>query len=272
MSYSSQKGLTWLNVFFFLVLAIVLVGLAIPLILRKSPGGARTEAINNAKAIAGGLVAFKTDKGAYPCAFTREALEKDGFNNLPKGTDANAYLAQLIVTDIIDDEGVFHASGVRVRVLPQKGDSIKGTPEPLFAPGENGFAYIMAANEEPLTDVTSNTPLVLSPLLEAGKKPTFDSEPYKGEGVYGAVDGSGKFFSIDENGHASTKDHEELFATGPGSLFGADIPIIKPPGGLKRPRPKKQNWWPALLLLPFIGGLWWLASRSKKTPEKVPEY
>jgi hypothetical protein len=267
-SYAHQKGITWLEVIILLLVIFVLVGLFIPHgFLRAAKAGARTEALNNAKAIAGGLVAFKNDKGAYPCAFTRTALEKEGFSHLPNGTDANAYFAQLIVTDIIDDEGVFNAAKSGSR----KGDNIKDTSTTLLSPGENGFAYIMAPNEKPLTDVTSNTPLVLAPIREAGKVPTFDPEAYKGKGVYGAVDGSGKVFMIDENGHASSKGRRDFFANGPDSLFGNDVPIIKLPSGLEFPSPSHGNWWFALLLLPFIGGLWWLASGARKTAVKVPE-
>ena len=214
-----------------MVIAIiaVLAGIATPLILRAQKAGARTEALNNAKAIAGGLVAFKSDKGAYPCGFTAEAMISDGYDNLPPGTDANAYLAQLVATDIIDDEGVFYASGVKGAT---KGDNIKGTSDKLLARGENSFAYIMAENEEPLTDVSSMTPLVLAPLKSAGENPVFDGSPYADKYVYGAVDGSGKVGDVDkDSGYAKSKGRESLFQTGPDSLFGDDIPVIKAPTG-----------------------------------------
>lgn len=223
-----MKGFTLVELLVVIAIIAVLAGIATPLILRAQKAGDRTEALNNAKAIAGGLVAFKSDKGAYPCGFTREALESDGVDNLPQGNDANAYLAQLVATDIIDSETYFYAPGVRGAA---KGDDIKGTSEDLLKRGENGFAYIMTADEEPLSDVSSITPLVIAPLKQAGDNPVFDGGPYADKYVYGAVDGSGKSGDVSEKGVAKSKGRESLFQAGRDSLFGNDVPVIKAPTG-----------------------------------------
>jgi prepilin-type N-terminal cleavage/methylation domain-containing protein len=223
-----MKGFTLVELLVVIAIIAVLAGIATPLILRAQKAGARTEALNNAKAIAGGLVAFKTDKGAYPCGFTYEAMVSDGFDNLRAETDANSYLAQLVATDIIDDEGVFYASGVKGAI---KGDNIKGTPDKLLARGENGFSYVMAENEEPLTDVSSMTPLVIAPLKKGGENPTFDGGPYADKYVYGAVDGSGKVGEVGQEGQAKSKGRDSIFQTGTDSLFGDDIPVVKAPLG-----------------------------------------
>ena len=226
MTPSHQKGLSRIEVLVTILVALGVLVIVVTVFLRHRSNLERTNALNNAKALAGGLVAFKTDMGAYPCESTYEAMVSDGWENLRAETDANAYLAQLLATDIIDDEGVFYATGVRI---PTKGDCIKGTTRTLLAPGENDFAYIMAANEEPLTDVSSNTPLVLAPLLKAGEVPTFDPKPFNGKGVYGKADGSGALFTINKKGHAVSEDGVELFATGSGSLFGKETPVVKAP-------------------------------------------
>lgn len=267
MSYSHQKTYGWPHLLFALVLLVVLTGIIIPLL----PGnftrsaGPRTEALNNAKAIAGGLVTFKTDHGAYPCAYTRKELEEKGIGNLPPGNSANAYLAQLVVTEIIDSETYFYATGMPGAI---KGDDYIGSPDKLLAKGENGFAYIMTTDEEALSDVKSITPLVIAPIIKGGKKPTFNPIPYKDYYVYGAVDGSGKQGKISPTGQAMSKDRDHLFATGPTSLFGEETPVIKLPLGSMSSLPtpsKKQNWHYILYLIP-LAALLWLISLAFKSP------
>jgi len=158
-----------------------------------------------------------------------EQLESEGFDNLPPGTDANAYLAQLITTEIIDSETYFFASGVKGAV---KGDDITGTSDKLLARGENGFSYIMTEDEEALSDVKTITPLVIAPIKRVGDNPTFDGNPYADQFVYGAVDGSGKLGKIGKEGQAMSKGRDSLFQTGTDSLFGDEIPVIKAPTGI----------------------------------------
>ena len=225
----TRKGFTLVELLVVIAIIAVLAGIATPLILRAQKAGARAEALNNAKSIASGLAVFQTDRGAYPCGFTREQIESDGFENLPPGTDANAYLAQLIVTEIIDSETYFFASGVKGAV---KGDDIIGTSDKLLARGENGFSYIMTEDEEPLSDVKTITPLVIAPIKTNGENPTFDGNPYADQYVYGAVDGSGKLGKIGREGQATSKGRDSLFQTGTDSLFGDEIPVIKAPTGI----------------------------------------
>ena len=225
----TKKGFTLVELLVVIAIIAVLAGIATPLILKAQKAGARAEALNNAKAIAGGLVTFKTDKGAYPCDYTRENLESNGVDNLPEGTTANAYLAQLIVTETIDSETYFFASGVKNTI---KGDDIIGTSDKLLARGENGFAYIMAEDGEALSDVKSITPLVIAPLKKGGENPIFDDSPYANYYVYGAVDGSGKQAEVAKDGSAMSRGRDSLFQTGTDSLFGDDIPVLVEPAGL----------------------------------------
>jgi hypothetical protein len=223
MSDPPKKNLTWLHILFALILIVVLAGLSTPLISHESKAGARTEALNNAKAIAGGLITFKAEYGYYPSGATRQTLEAEGITNLPSGHTANAYLAQLVVTEIIDSETYFYALSPDIR----KGDDIIGTPEKLLAPGENGFAYLMTLNGEPLSDVRSNTPLVIAPVSLVNGVPTFDPIPFADSYVYGAVDGSGKQGQISPTGQAMSKGRTHLFENNtPDSLFGDEVPVI----------------------------------------------
>jgi len=227
MGYSHQKGFSWLHILFALVLAVILFLIFVPLNSSRSHLGARTEALNNAKAIAGGLTAFKAEYGAYPSPETRKLLEEKGYYRFTDRDDANAYLAQLIVTDIIDDETVFYAS----KAGAIKGDNNITKAEDILSKGENAFAYLMTLNQKPLTDVSTHTPLVIAPLKFIGTIPTFDPEPFQGKYVYGAVDGSGKVGEIGDDGRALSEGRTHLFQTGPDSLFGDKIPVIKLPFG-----------------------------------------
>ena len=81
MSYSYGKGWNWILVIFGILLFLVLIAILPPYSFSRQ-GSARDAALNNAKSIAQGLIDFKNEYGAYPCEFTREALESNGYKNL----------------------------------------------------------------------------------------------------------------------------------------------------------------------------------------------
>ena len=224
-----MKGFTLVELLVVIAIIAVLAGIATPLILKAQKAGARADTLNNAKSIAGGLIAFKTERGSFPSALTREQLEDEGNDNLPEGTDANAYLAQLIVTEVLDTEKPFHAAGMKNMI---KGDDLTSTSEKLLARGENGFAYIMTEEEEAISDHKSNAPIVIAPLEENSENPTFDDNPYAKYYVYGATDGSGQQAKVSKDGRAASRGRESIFQTGPDSFYGDEIPVIKPPKGL----------------------------------------
>lgn len=224
MSYSHQKGLTWKSVIFGTLVFLALIVVITPLLLRglHSSQRQRNRALNNAKGIAQGLVAFQNEYGVFPCEFTRKELEEKGHENLPAGDSACAYLAQLIVADYIDSESYFYVYGMSNSV---KGDDIITSPDKLLTRGENSFSYVMAKNGESLSDVEPKTPLVITPLIRGGESPIFDSNVFNGYYVCGLADGSASRGKIDNEGRAT----KHLFATGSGSLFGDDIPVVKLP-------------------------------------------
>jgi len=235
-----QKRKTRVNSLLFLALVVIaLIGTIWPSLKMAEKAKKRTTALHNCAALARSLVAFKSEYSHFPCEATRETINTEALEErhpmqdvslvhlIPPGNDANAYLKQLVFAEtIVDDDGVsFWAPDVKGNAM---GDSRKGTNE-VLPPGNNSFAYVMATNGQPLTDVASDTPLVLAPTLTGGSNPTFDPDPYSKKLVYGTVDGSGKIAPINKNGHAITKGSQPLFATGHGSLFGTQIPEIKLP-------------------------------------------
>ncbi|MDB4792807.1 hypothetical protein OAG91_01125 [bacterium] len=239
-SYPLHKGLGWPAVLFGLLVFVAAIFIFLPLIFRSSPRVERTKALANAKSIVGGLLAFKSEYGSYPCDATRKKMEGDpnqpsphdplsllSTDVLPPGTSANAYLAQLIASDHVDTEKIFYAPGV---IGAKEGDNIVGSSDKLLEQGENCFAYIMAPDGKPLTDTRAYTPLVLAPVKTKGEsEPIFDRGPYSDKFVMGLVDGSARAADIDENGKAISNGRESFFQTGRDSLFGKDTPVVKYP-------------------------------------------
>ena len=226
MSYIHQKGFSWLPVIVAIGVVVTLGVFIAPRVLFTRGGGERTKALINAKSIVGGLLTFKGDRGAYPCDATRELLEKEGIDFLPPGKSANAYFAQLLATNHIDSEKTFFAPAMPGR---KEGDDIRGSSDRLLEAGENCFAYLMAEEGIPLTDVNARTPLVLSHVIPIGNKPLFESGPYGDKCVMALVDGSGLVCEIDQNGNAISPEGENIFQTGPDSLFGNEIPFVTHP-------------------------------------------
>ena len=226
MSYSYQKGFSWPFALFGLVVIVILGGVFTPFIFSRGRPHNRANAIYNAKVIAGGLSIFRSEYGSYPCDATRKILEERGADNLPHGTSANAYLAQLIV-DFVDSEIYFYTPAVEgIR----KGDD-EMTPGRLLEKGENGFAYIMAEDGESLNFDRGDTPLVIAPIKRAGTHPVLDREAYDGKYVYGTAEGSARMGNIDDDGTALSEGRAHLFEGGRDSLFGNQTPVIKYPLG-----------------------------------------
>lgn len=221
-----MRGFTLVELLVVIAIIAVLAGIGTPLILRARKAGDRTEAANNAKALAGGLNLFRDEEGSYPSLLTREGFIEDGVDNLPdEDTGANHYLAQLVVGNYIDSEKYFYAPGVQG---VKKGDDLKKKGK-LLDKSENGFAYIMGENDLPLSDDISITPIVIAPLKKAGENPIFDPSPYDGKYVYGAIDGSSQTGDISDKGIAKSEGRESLFEQGVDSLFGSNVPVVKPP-------------------------------------------
>ncbi len=229
MSYSHQKGFSWVQLIVCIFVIFIVAGILAPPRIKKARAGDRTKALSNAKTLAAGLMAFKAEYGAYPFDGTRKQLEKEGVNHLPQGDSANAYFAQLLASGILESEKLFFGFGM---TNFREGDDVMDSTVKILDTGENGFAYIMAPDGKPLTDTRSFTPLLLAPIKTSGPEPIFDPGPYGGKFVMGLADGSSSARDIDENGHAVTEGRDNFFQAGRDSLFGSDIPVVKYPLGL----------------------------------------
>jgi len=235
MREESKNRTSWKALLLLALILFVLAGIIRPQFEKAQAAGDRTIALSGCKALAGGLVSFKHEFGQYPCDTTRDLLIKKGLTNLPLGNDANAYLAQLIATEVIDSETYLHCKAGKGY---HKGDDKIDTPETILAPGENSYAYVMAQGGKSLSHVPSITPIVIAPILSGGSTPTFDPTLFGKYYVYGAVDGSGKQGKVSPTGLAKSKGRDHLFQTGENSLF--ELP-------LRHPNPRRQNPHPQIL-------------------------
>ena len=226
MSYSYSRGLSWPVLLFVIVLVLILGGIVSPLFFSRKMGPHDlAKAAKNAGSVSASLLEFKRQKGFYPDQRTREMLLDDGVTDLSEGDDANAYLSQLLAAKIIDNEEVFYTPN---REGFQYGDNDTDFPD-LLSPGENGFAYIMAESGEALNGGSDSMPLILAPVIRGGRDPRFDSEPYGGRFVYGKADGSVSMGKIAEDGTPMPIDGVPLFETGPGTVWGDQVPVVKMP-------------------------------------------
>lgn len=100
MSDSHERGFTWpLVLFAVVVISVLFAVVAQPFFFSRRGPSHRSNGLHNAKSIASALHIFRIDKVSYPDQRTHQMLVEEGFDNLPQGDHANAYLAQLIVTD-----------------------------------------------------------------------------------------------------------------------------------------------------------------------------
>ncbi len=226
MGKEPKRRMGWKGLLFLAAIVFVILGIGCLSIERILLSKKRSIAILNCHSIARSLSDFKTEFGDYPCPETRELLVKRGIKKVPAGTDANSYLAQLIVTKMIDSETNFYCEIGKGYHRP---DDRTSTLNEILAPGENIYAYVMAQDNRPLTQVKNASPLVIAPIMSGGSNPTFDREPLDRYFVYGAVDGSTRSGRIGTFGEAKSKGRNHLFQSGKDSLFGDQIPDVKIP-------------------------------------------
>ncbi len=214
------------SLLFLALLVLILLGTIWPSIKKAQTAGKRTSGLSHCKALAGALFTFKTEFGDYPCPRTRDLLISEGARNLRIGTDANSYLAQLIVSGTIDSERYFYCE---LGKGYHQGDGKIEAPTDLLAPGENSYAYVMNKEEAPLRQTKNHTPIIMAPIVSGDSVPTFDPTPFDHYYIYGAVDGSAKIGKISQTGLPLSKGHPHLFSTEENSLFENQSPDVKIP-------------------------------------------
>ena len=227
MSYSYSRGLSWPVLLFVVVLVFILVGLLWhPFFFSRTGRGDLTGATKNAGTLATALLEFRRQYGSYPDQETREMFLDSGGAYLPADDDANAYLSQLLVAGIIDSRKVFYTFSDGFH----KSEREVTSQSYLLAAGENGFAYVMTEEGKSLTGMEASMPVILAPLSRGGHDPRFDPGVfYSGRFVYGKMDGSVTQGKIAEDGTPLPVDGVPLLQSGPGTVWGDQIPVVKMP-------------------------------------------
>jgi len=223
------RGFTLIELLVVISIIAAIAGLTIPVVNGALSHADRTEAINNGKQLHNSLLQFEQDFGSLPSADVRES-NPGVFANAPSGDDANAYLAMLIASEILDSEKVFYAKGGSQSA--KEPDNIFDTTPRMLEAGENGFSYVMKNNNIPqkMSDKSGRPLLVAALNTEKQEDGIFDREVYKGKAVIVHLDGSASIPRINQEGKAILKGTgKTAFDTGSGTLWGDTQPVIKRP-------------------------------------------
>ncbi|MDA7882233.1 type II secretion system GspH family protein [Akkermansiaceae bacterium] len=229
-----RKGFTLVELLVVIAIIAVLAGLATPAILKAKKSADKAKTINNAKQIGIAMTEFDSQYGEFPSDETRQLLEDEG-SEVPIGNTANDYLAQLLISKILDSEKVFYAKGVRgVR----EGDDVFNTRDKALEKSENGFGYIMLNDGTALSQSygSSAIPVICAPLKSGGIDPVFDAGAYNNEYVYLKLDSSVGTGKVNEAGKALLKGQGKttIMTTGEDTIWGStDQPIVRPPAAIQ---------------------------------------
>ncbi len=209
---------------------LLLFGLAVPSPLRHRKSADRAEAMNNMKQTGLALASFEEEYGTFPSM----QIYQDNSNQFKfavEGETANDLLGLLLAGGFSDSEEIFFArGGVRITRRP---DNRFNAPEKLLEPSECGFGYVMLQGGQALSSKTNNgaCPLLVAPLVpgSGGADPRFNPEPYEGQAIYLRVDQSVEQGAIDDSGKVPIPESRTLFETGPGTVWGEDVPDVRAP-------------------------------------------
>ncbi len=157
------------------------------------------EATSNARQISLALREFDTDYGAFPSTATQLQVSQDFPESIIKGetTHSNGFFKQLFEAGLTQSEAMFYAKVDGSR----KPDGDISTNFKALERGEVGFAYItgLSSSDDP------NTPILLTPLIHG----TTRFDPYglggKGVAVVLHIDGSARYYKIENDGHIFDK-------------------------------------------------------------------
>jgi len=171
---------------------------------------------------------FERDWGTFPSR--RIGVDNpDSFMTMLNGDDANYYLNMLIAGGYTQSADIFRRHDLQR--LPD------GRVEPwndLREPGSCQFGYVMLSAGKAMSNSSgAGRPLLVVSLAYGarGRNPAFNLQRFDGKGVY---------LLNDLSVHQSCIDHDTckmflpngtrtLFETGPSTVWGDDIPDVKPP-------------------------------------------
>ena len=224
-----RGGFTLVELLVVISIIATLAGIGIPVILSKVKEGYKTEAVQNIRQIGVALFSFEQEYGSYPCDSTAEDVRAAN-PDLPYSfgnTFANDFFRQLIATKKVDQEKPFYVKCAYTK----KPDNIM-TQGKCLAPGECGFAYIMASQTEPLSSGSgrSDRPLLASVVYNCRTDGSFDPDVFGGKAVLGRIDQSVTTDNVRSNDKMVLVAGKKLLEAGKDSVWGDGVnPIIKPP-------------------------------------------
>lgn len=162
----------WL-VGFFALLVLFIAGLTPPVIAGRGKNPTVTQAVNNARQIGMGLMAFEEKFGSMPDAETAVNLGLRVGTDWKLGTrSSNDFLRQLLASEVVSTEEFFYAKIPGVR----KPDNVFSGARALEK-GECAYAYFPGATPHSHPD----RPLAAAPLVPGTDR--FDPVPFEGRAV-----------------------------------------------------------------------------------------
>jgi len=230
-----KAGWSWAVIAVVIIVALGLVGISQPVILRSKKAPDRTQTINNIKQVGAMLLEFDADYGKFPDDETAlEVKRRTNTDFTLTGPYSNDYFRQMLPGGGGKSERPFWCKTAQ---SPKKADDDFRTPSKALAAGEVGFSYIMesptkgqSASGEP------SRPVVVTPSYQFQADWTFDPEVYSGKAVVLRLDNSATAMQIrEDNKKVSTNSGKTLGDTGDQTPWGTDItPFMRAP----QPRPE----------------------------------
>ncbi len=223
-----KPGFTLVELLVVIAIIAILAGVGVPTLISRIRDGHRTEATMKARQVGLALFSFDGEWGSYPDDGTAEDIKEDLKTDLTLGNaSSNDYFRQLIATGHMDQEASFFA---RTSYIKSPGDNNMVGAEALKA-GEVGYAYIMKQGGKGISrSDNSATPVIVSPIREGDTSGVFEEKTYNRKAVVLQVDSSVKEVTIRSiDGKAVIGGGRTLLDTGEGTVWGDDVPEIKPP-------------------------------------------
>lgn len=225
-----RGGFTLVELLVVISIIATLAGVGVPVIMSKVKDGARAEATGNIKQIGLAMFTFEQDYASYPCDATAiEVKNNNPDSAMNFGNNySNDFFRQLLAAGVIDSEMSFYAKAPYTR----KPDNVMSQGKAL-APGECGFAYIMATPTEPLSSSgNSRQPLLAAVVYNGLTNGTFDPDVYAKKAVIFRIDNSAVSESIRPSDKKCIIGGGKTLLQGGDrdTVWGTDItPILKAP-------------------------------------------